>query len=117
MTGLGFASLSFALAYAGFTGLCLAMERHHEQVFGVRRIPRLRRLGLTGGGWLLLTGSLLPLLTAQGTGAGAGITLWLGLLTAAALALALLLSYAPRRVPAVTLAFAVLAGSALLLPA
>lgn len=119
MTGLGFASLSFALAYAGFTGLCLAMERHHEQVFGVRRIPRLRRLGLTGGGWLLLAGSLLPLLTAQGTeaGAGAGITLWLGLLTAAALALALLLSYAPRRVPAVTLAFAVLAGSALLLPA
>lgn len=113
MTGLGFASLSFALAYAGFTGLCLAMERHHEQVFGVRRIPRLRRLGLTSGGWLLLAGSLLPLLTAQG--AGAGITLWLGLLTAAALALALLLSYAPRRVPAVTLAFAVLAGSALLL--
>ena len=114
MTGLGFASLSFALAYAGFTGLCLAMERHHEQVFGVRRIPRLRRLGLAGGGWLLLAGSLL-LLTAQG--AGAGITLWLGLLTAAALALALLRSYAPRRVPAVTLAFAVLAGSARLLPA
>lgn len=117
MTGLGFASLGFALAYAGFTGLCLAMERHHEQVFGVRRIPRLRRLGLTGGGWLLLAGSLLPLLTAQGAEAGAGITLWLGLLTAAALALALLLSYAPRRVPAVALAFAVLAGSALLLPA
>ena len=115
MTGLGFTALSFALAYAGFTGLCLAMERHHEQVFGVRRIPRLRRLGLTGGGWLLLAGSLLLLLIAQG--AGAGITLWLGLLTAAALALALLLSYAPRRVPAVTLAFAVLAGSALLLPA
>ena len=108
---LSFAPLSFALAYAGFTGLCLAMERHHEQVFGVRRIPRLRRLGLTAGGWLLLAGSLLPLLPAQG--AGPGITLWLGLLTAAALVLALLLSYAPRRVPAVTLAFATLAFATL----
>lgn len=49
MTGLSLAPLSlaplsFTLAYAGFTGLCLAMERHHEQVFGVRRIPRRRRL-------------------------------------------------------------------------
>lgn len=110
---LSLAPLSFTLAYAGFTGLCLAMERHHEQVFGVRRIPRRRRLGLAAGGWLLLAGSLLPLLPTHG--AGPGITLWLGLLTAAALMLALLLSYAPRLV--IAPAVAALAGSALLLMA
>lgn len=105
MTGL-----SFALAYAGFAGLCLAMERHHEQVFGVRRIPPRRRHGLAWGGWLLLAASLLPVSLAHG--AGPGITLWTGLLTAAALMLALLLSYAPRLV--IAPAVVALIGSALL---
>lgn len=89
MIGLG-----FALSYAGFTGLCLAMERHHAQVSGRHRIPAQRRRLLRTGGAALLLASPLPCVAAAGW--GAGTVLWCGLLTAAALLLALLLPYAPR---------------------
>lgn len=94
-------ALSLALAYAGFTGLCLAMERHHEQVFGSRRIPPLRGRLLRAAGWLLLALSLAP--AVQEAGPALGVVLWAGLLTAAALPLALLLPYAPRAAAAVAL--------------
>lgn len=84
---------SFFLALAGFTGLCLAMERHHEQVFGSRRIPSGRGRRLRWAGWLLLAASLLPPVLAQGW--GFGLVSWAGLLTAAALLLVLLLAYRP----------------------
>lgn len=86
--------LGFALAYAGFLGLCLAMERHHEQLLGSRRIPPLRRRLCFWGGWLLLAASSQAAVQAMGW--GAGVVLWLGVLTATALPLALLLTYAPR---------------------
>ncbi len=95
-----------ALPYAGFTALCLAMERHHEQVFGQRRIaPRLRLL-LRLAGWLLLLASPLPCIALAGWGGGS--VLWCGMLTAAALLLTLSLPYAPRLAAGLALALPVL---------
>jgi hypothetical protein len=88
--------LGLALPYAGFTALCLAMERHHEHVFGRRRIPSLRRRVLQITGWLLLAVSLVPCFAVAGWGVGG--VLWCGLLTAAALPLAILLAFRPRAV-------------------
>lgn len=93
--------LGLALPYAGFTALCLAMERHHEQVFGQRRIPTGRRQMLRLAGTLLLMASLLPCLAIAGW--STGTVLWFGLLTAAALSLTLLLPYAPRLAAALAL--------------
>nr|WP_315244793.1 efflux RND transporter periplasmic adaptor subunit [uncultured Albidiferax sp.] len=81
------------LAYAGFAGLCLAMDRHHAQVWGRDASPRARR-GLRGAGWLLLTLALWPCVVAWG--ATVGVVVWLGFLTAGALLLVGLLPYAPR---------------------
>ena len=86
--------LSLALAYAGLTGLCLAMERHHEQVFQTRRIPPWRGRLLRAAGWLLLAASLVA--AVSDTGWALGIVLWAGSLTAAALLLTVLLPYSPR---------------------
>ncbi|MBL6080080.1 DUF3325 domain-containing protein [Belnapia sp. T18] len=96
--------LGLALPYAGFTALCLAMERHHEQVLGRRQIPPGLRLVLRLAGWLLLLTSPLPCLALAGWGGGS--VLWCGMLTAAALLLTLLLAYVPR----------LAAGLALVLP-
>lgn len=85
---------ALALAYAGFTALCLAMERHHEEVFRSRRIPPNRRLVLRVAGWGLLTASFPACIAYWGWVIGP--VAWCGLLTAAALPLALLLPYAPR---------------------
>ncbi len=86
--------LGLALPYAGFTALCLAMERHYEQVFGERRIPVGRRRMLRLTGTLLLMASPLPCLAVAGW--GTGTVLWCGVLTMAALSLTVLLPYAPR---------------------
>ncbi len=96
-------ALGLCLAYAGFMGLCLAMERHHEQVFGSRRIPVWRGRLLRIVGWLLLALSLLPVVLE--TGWAVGIVLWAGLLTAAGVSLAFLLPYAPRMAIALALSF------------
>jgi hypothetical protein len=86
--------LGIALPYAGFAALCLAMERHHEQVFGQRRVPKRRRHTLRVLGWLLLIASPAPCISVLSWGVGS--VLWCGLLTAAVLPLTLLLAYAPR---------------------
>ncbi|MBC9206463.1 DUF3325 domain-containing protein [Roseomonas aerophila] len=103
--------LSFALACAGFAGLCLGMERHYEQVFRTRRIPPARRRLGVSAGWLLLALSLLPAVLQHGW--GFGLVWWAGVLHAAALLLALTLTYAPRLV----LAWAAAPVPALLLAA
>lgn len=94
MTGTAFASLvALALACAGMAFLCLAMERHHQQVWG-REPSRGQRLGLRGGGALLLSLALLPCVAAWS--ATVGVVLWLGFLSAGALPLVFALPYAPR---------------------
>lgn len=87
--------LIFTTAFAGFGALCLSMERHARQVFGV--VPgALPRLGAAISGWALLAGALAPAL--QRYGVSVGITAWLGFLSLAAVAIGLLLSYAPRQI-------------------
>jgi hypothetical protein len=94
--------LGFAIPYAGFAALCLAMDRHHEQVLGRRRIAPGRRRALRLAGTLLLLASPLPCLVLAGWGGGS--VLWCGMLTAAALLLTLALPYAPRLAAALALA-------------
>jgi hypothetical protein len=104
-------ALGFALAYGGFLALCLAMERHHEQVFRSRHVPRWRQRLLAGAGWALLAASLAPVV--HGFGWGLGLVFWTGILTATAMPLAMLLSYAPRA--ALALAMAPVAAGLMLL--
>ena len=85
--------LGFSLAYAGFTGICLSMSRHHRQIWG-RDASRKRRAGFRVAGWLCLALSLLPCLVAWGE--AAGTVAWFGVLSAAGFVLAFLLPYAPR---------------------
>ncbi len=85
--------LAFGLAYAGYCGLCLAMNRHHGEVFGAPPAPDRARL-LRIGGWVGLAASLGLCVAARGFALGA--VLWIGLLVAAGLLLVLLLPYRPR---------------------
>ncbi|WP_025131663.1 DUF3325 domain-containing protein [Pseudomonas sp. PH1b] len=85
--------LTLLLCYAGFTGLCLSLERHHGELLGHKPSAR-RRHGLRLGGWLLLGLSLVA--AVVDTGWGLGLVQWCGLLMCSALALVLLLPYRPR---------------------
>lgn len=94
---------ALSLCYAGMAALCLAMDRHHAQVW--RRAPRKpARRGLRIAGWLLLAVAVVP--CVRGWGATVGVVAWFGFLSAAALLLVFLLPYRPR-------AAAALGGAAL----
>jgi hypothetical protein len=85
--------LAIALAYAGLTCLCVAMDRHHRQVFG--RVPAVRTaLALRLLGAALLALSVLPSVTSFP--GSMGIVAWFGVVTAAGLVLVFTLPYAPR---------------------
>ena len=58
---------AFCLAYAGFSALCLGMDRHYEDVFD-RELPRRHRLSLRLFGWIALALSRGP---RRRSGAGA----------------------------------------------
>ena len=58
---------AFCLAYAGFSALCLGMDRHYEDVFD-RELPRRHRLPLRLFGWIALALSV-------GLGGGLGLEL------------------------------------------
>lgn len=85
--------LAFALAYSGFTAVCLAMERHYRSVLGrapARRTATILRVV----GFALLALAAVPSIAALD--GSTGIVEWFGFLTAAALVLIFLLPYAPR---------------------
>jgi len=79
---------AIALGYAGFTALCLAMERHGVQLQG-RPVAAARRRQWRWLGWLLLSISLALCVHARGW--GIGLVLWVGTLTASAAVLVLAL--------------------------
>ncbi|MCK9801215.1 hypothetical protein BK634_28825 [Pseudomonas chlororaphis] len=85
--------LALLLCYAGFTGLCLAMDRHHADVLGHKASAR-RRQGLRLGGWALLSLSLAAAVDAAGW--GLGLVQWCAVLMLSGLLLVLLLPYRPR---------------------
>lgn len=93
MTALAASAACFALSYAGLSGVCLAMSRHHEHVW---RQPGsvLRCRILRVSGWLLLSLSLVCCVISQSI--AIGLVVWFGMLSVAALAVTLLLTYAPR---------------------
>lgn len=84
------------LAYGALAALALAMDRHHEQVWG-HRASRLARV------LLRIAGSLGVILSVAVCAAGdgnwsTGVVLWTGLVTAASLTVAVTLTYRPRRI-------------------
>lgn len=104
--------LALSLCYAGLSGLCLAMNRHHQQVWA--RKAAARQHGLRIAGWLLLALALWPCVLAWG--AAVGVVLWLGWLALAGLLLVLVLPYRPRSA-ALLAALALLGSLPLLLRA
>lgn len=93
-------TLCLALCFSGFGGLCLSLDRHHEQVFG-RKPKLLKRHVLRVLGWLLLVCATAPAIALLGT--SVGLALWASVLTLAAAAQALLLTYRPRLIPLLSL--------------
>ncbi len=84
--------LSLILCYAGFTGLALAMPRHHEELCGRKPGPRSRPFWRLAG-WLGLGLSLIPALMSWAN-IPIALSAWLGLATVAAFALAMVMTYA-----------------------
>lgn len=84
---------AFCLAYAGFTGLSMAMDRHFEDVFDREPTPAVRNT-LRMAGSLALLASLL--LCAYIAGWSYGTVLWIGMLTASGLLLIWIMTFYPR---------------------
>ncbi|WP_251863819.1 DUF3325 domain-containing protein [Achromobacter sp. Marseille-Q4962] len=84
---------AFCLAYAGFSALCLAMDRHYEDVFD-RTLPRRHRIPLRLFGALALGLSLCA--SAAVWGWSYGTVEWIGILSLAGLLLIWFLTYKPR---------------------
>lgn len=85
--------LAFGLAYPGFLLLSLAMDRHHRDLLSGPP-GWLRRRLFRGGGWSLLSLSILPCIVLWGWSFGA--VAWCGVLTLTAFVLVALATYAPR---------------------
>lgn len=85
--------LALLLCYAGFTGLCLSMDRHHAELLGYKPTAR-RRLGLRLGGWLLLVLALWA--AVANAGWSLGLVQWFAVLMLSAGLLVWLLPYQPR---------------------
>ncbi len=101
------------LSYAGMAALCLALERHYQELTGQYEVPRGVRATLRTLGAMLLLGALALCLWTWG--ATVGWVSWLAWLTAGALVVALLASYAPRAMPRVAVLSLAAGVSAILL--
>ncbi len=94
--------MSFALAYAGFTAVCFALDRHSAKVSSrpsAKHIATLLRIC----GYALLALAAVPCVRALD--GSTGFVMWFGVLSVAALSLIFLLPFAPR----LAAAFAVVA--------
>lgn len=79
--------------FAGFAGLCLAMDRHYQDLLGRKPTPqRLRVLRL--GGWALLLLALCSAVAAAGW--AMGIVQWLAMLMVGLALWIFALPYQPR---------------------
>ena len=85
--------LAFALAYVGMLALCLAMPRHHRQLFSRAPSPLLHRgLRLLAGGLLIA----IVMLDVAALGVSIGLIVCLGQLMCAGLLVGLMLAWRER---------------------
>ena len=85
--------LAFALAYIGMLALCLAMPRHHRQLFDRAPSPlRQRGLRLLAGGLLIV----IVMLDVTALGVSIGLVVCLGQLMCAGLLVGLMLAWRER---------------------
>jgi hypothetical protein len=95
------------LSYAGFTALCLAMDKHHGEL--LRRKPSvLQRRAFTVAGWVLLGLALAA--AVHDAGWAMGLVNWTAGMMASAVLLVWLIPYQPR------LALGIAAASLLVSP-
>ena len=87
------AAFALSLAYSGFVGLWLAMQRHQRLVWTGHPTP-MKRTVLRSMGWLCLALSLVFCIRTWGV--ATGVVGWFGMLTAAGLTVAFLLPFALR---------------------
>ncbi len=86
---------AIALAFSGFTALCLAMEKHQLELYGKDKASPARMRAWRIAGWVLLTVAFALCVVAGGWAIGP--VMWLGALTAGAVVVALwLLPYRPN---------------------
>lgn len=86
--------LSVALiGFAGFAGLCLAMEKHFNELLG-RKPTAVQLRALRFGGWALLLLSLV--LAVYGCGWALGLVEWIAVLMAGVTVWVFGLPYQPR---------------------
>jgi len=90
------------LGMAGMASLSMAMEKHHEQIWGGNRLAAWRAWGFRSAGWLLLV--IAAMLAVRLQGASMGLTLWAMEISLAAVCVGFVLSYAPRLLPWLTAA-------------
>lgn len=83
----------FYLCYAGAAWLCLAMDRHHQEVFGAKP-SRVRKLALRLLGTALLAGAFVAAGAARGWRVGA--VEWVGALGLSGIVLILQHGLRPR---------------------
>lgn len=81
------------LSYAGFSALCMAMDRHHQEMLG-RRPSTSRKVQLRVAGWALLGLSLW--ISVISAGWAMGLVRWTAVLMSSAVFLVWLLPYRPR---------------------
>lgn len=81
------------LSYAGFSALCLAMERHHQDLLGHKPSSQ-RRMQWRVAGWVLLAVSLWVCVATSGW--SMGLVRWTAVLMGSAVLLVWLLPYQPR---------------------
>lgn len=95
---------AFLLCFAAWSAIALGMERHHEDARGREgSAPRLRHMRFAGGALLLFS----LWLAARPPGGGAAslhVTQWAVALSAAAVAVVPVVTWCPRRAPAVAAA-------------
>ncbi len=85
------------LGMTGMASLSMAMEKHHEQIWGNTRLTVQRAWAMRAAGWLLLLAA--AALAVRMQGATMGLTLWVMEVSLASVCVGLLLSYAPRLLP------------------
>ena len=101
------------LSFAAVAALCLAMERHYQDLLGHKPSPR-RLRGLRIGGWLLIVVAMA--LAMQHSGWAMGLVELSAVVMGGLCAWVFVLPYAPRLLLGLAAASLVLAPLALLAP-